>query len=195
MVLHLATGAQEDPDNRLYERRDVELGGKLFFPADQSTLDCRVINLSASGAGLICHTSLPLRTIIVLYIDGFGRFDGVIVRSFEGGLGLQFTFRDAKRQRLIAALAAYAEHGLAEKTSTRRHNRMPFEISFGNLSRCNGENSHCDVLDISVLGLSLRTKARPPVGEIITLGPTHGRVVRHHADGIAIEFVQKALLS
>jgi hypothetical protein len=38
-------------------------------------------------------------------------------------------------------------------------------------------------------GVSLKTDARPPLGEIVLIGQTAGRVARHHETGIAIEFV------
>jgi hypothetical protein len=57
--------------------------------------------------------------------------------------------------------------------------------------RANGQVLACDVLDISLDGVSVRTKFRPPVGEIVNLGRTRGRVVRHHQDGIAIQYVRE----
>jgi hypothetical protein len=38
--------------------------------------------------------------------------------------------------------------------------------------------------------VSLRTKARPAVGEIVNLGRSWGKVIRHHEEGVAIQFVQ-----
>jgi hypothetical protein len=43
---------------------------------------------------------------------------------------------------------------------------------------------------MSLQGVSLRTDSRPPIGEIINLGRTWGRVIRHHQDGIAIQFLE-----
>ena len=42
---------------------------------------------------------------------------------------------------------------------------------------------------MSSQGMSLRTKGRPPIGEIVNFGCTKGRVVRHHENGIAIQFL------
>jgi hypothetical protein len=61
----------------------------------------------------------------------------------------------------------------------------------GSITRENGEHISCDVLDISLDGVSLRTRIRPPVGEIVNLGRTRGRVVRHHIDGIAVQYVKE----
>ena len=73
----------------------------------------------------------------------------------------------------------------------RRHARVPALVS-GRIVRSNGQIITCDVLDISLEGVSVRTKVRPPVGEIVNLGRTRGRVVRHHEDGFAIQYVREA---
>jgi hypothetical protein len=45
------------------------------------------------------------------------------------------------------------------------------------------------VSDISVNGVSLKTDVKPPVGEFVLIAQVAGRVSRHHADGIGIEFL------
>ena len=45
------------------------------------------------------------------------------------------------------------------------------------------------MLDLSLSGVSLKTMARPPIGETVLIGHSAGRVVRHHENGVAIEFV------
>ena len=68
---------------------------------------------------------------------------------------------------------------------------MPALVS-GRMVRANGQVLVCDVLDISLDGVSVRTEVRPPLGEIVNLGRSHGRVVRHHADGFAVQYVRQA---
>ena len=46
----------------------------------------------------------------------------------------------------------------------------------------------CEVLDLSLSGLSLKTAVKPLIGEVITIGHVSGRVVRHHETGVALEF-------
>jgi hypothetical protein len=76
-------------------------------------------------------------------------------------------------------------------TRLRRHPRSN-SVSVGFFKRPNGEEVRCDVLDISLQGVSLKSDSRPPIGEVINLGRTWGRIVRHHADGIAIQFLELA---
>jgi len=49
----------------------------------------------------------------------------------------------------------------------------------------------CKLMDISLQGALLKTKARPAIGEIIQLGQTRAWVVRHHDEGIGVQFQQR----
>ena len=178
-------------EKRAHERVVTALAGQLFVPAEETTFACQIINLSAGGAGVRCPEPPPLDTFVVLYIDGFGRFGGVATRYIKGELGLKFVCKEAKRQRLLRDLASFVDGGAADLTKLRRHPRTS-SVSVGYFQRPSGEFVACDVLDISLQGVSLRTESRPPVGEIINLGRTWGRVIRHHQDGIALQFLELA---
>jgi hypothetical protein len=178
----------EPIEARLYPRYAITLTGSIFLPVEDVALPCRVLNLSGGGAGIRCEEPPPLNAFVVLYIDGFGRFEGVTTRYELGELGMRFVCKEAKRQRLLADILRYVQDGAVLPTQARRHARSPSSES-GQFTRANGETVRCDVLDVSLQGLSLRTNVRPPVGELINLGKTFGRVVRHHADGISVQFV------
>ena len=50
----------------------------------------------------------------------------------------------------------------------------------------------CRVLDLSQSGaaIGVAPDLRPPVGSMVTIGKTPGRVVRHIEDGFAVEFTR-----
>lgn len=177
-------------ENRQYERTKLYLPGQLFNPADQSSVDCKILNLSAGGAGLQCDTSFAQGVSLVLYVENFGRFEGKTIVHSDGQLALKFAIGESKRGRLADLLKSFALNGIAGITQARQHARVPSLVS-GSIVRANGQILACDVLDISLEGVSVRTKFRPPVGEIVNLGRTRGRVVRHHADGFAIQYVRE----
>lgn len=183
-----ALAPQTFSNRREYGRAITALAGKLFLPAESSTTDCSVTNLSASGAGLKCDDAPPLDSFVILYIDGFGRYEAVTTRYVDSVLGVRFVCRDAKRKRLIQMLEVYLSEGVQAVTRFRRHTRIP-SASVGYLIRADGEHAACDVLDISLQGISLRTQVRPPIGELVNLGKTYGRVVRHHPEGIGVEYL------
>ena len=120
----IAQAAEPSADQRQYERVSTGLLGKLFVPAENLTIDCRVLNLSAGGASVKCNEPPSLHTFVVLYVDGFGRFEGTALRFTEGELGLKFDCKDAKRQRLVYALNAFVRDGSTTNTRLRGHPRM-----------------------------------------------------------------------
>ena len=180
---------QKAIDRRAHERFGTALAGKFYVPAQKIALDCEVTNLSGGGASVRCAQPALLNTNGVLYIEGLGRFECVTSRYAEGLLGLSFVCNEAKRQRLMSDLAIYVNSGMTEISRLRRDPRN------SSASRCYfkrpcGEVVYCDVIDISLQGVLLRTKNRPPIGEIVNLGHSCGRVKRHDQDGIVIQFLE-----
>ncbi len=177
-------------DKRKYERIKLFLPGQLFNPLNEQSAECKVLNLSAGGAAVQCDAKFPAGLTLVLYIENFGRFEGKTIVHESGRLALEFAIGEGKRSRLKEMIRTFAADGVAGVTQMRRHARMPSLIT-GSITRANGENISCDVLDISLDGVCLRTSVRPLVGEIVNLGRTRGRVVRHHPDGIAVQYVRE----
>src|SRR5579872_4751634 len=99
-------------EQRENERIAITLAGKLFLPAEEATLDCTVVNLSVSGAGLYCPEPPPLDAFVILYVHGFGRYEGVTTRFVKGELGLKFICNEAKRKRLEEHLAGFISEGM-----------------------------------------------------------------------------------
>lgn len=186
----MAVNAQMALDQRCSERYPVRLAGKLFVPAEETTLDCTIVNLSTGGAGIFCRDPPPLDCFVVLYIDGFGRYEGVTTRYAEGELGLKFVCKEAKRQRLEQDLAAYVADGLKGVTRVRRHRRSDAAVQIEYFTMADGEAAACKLMDISLQGALLKTRARPAIGEIVQLGETRAWVVRHHDEGIGVQFQQ-----
>ena len=172
------------------DRHTVRLAGKIFLPQTEATLDCTVTNLSADGAGFWCAEPPAPETALVLYVDGFGRFEGVAAREFEGEVGVKFACHDAKRKRLEDALAAFVKNGMKTVTRLRRSERAEPAESLEHFSLASGEDVPCALLDISLKGASLSTSLRPPIGDVIHLGQTRSWVVRHHANGIGVQFLE-----
>jgi len=180
----------QSQDQRSSERVAVRLAGKLFVPAEQSTLECIIINLSVGGAGIHCPEPPPLDAFVVLYVDGFGRFDGVTTRYVNGELGLKFVCKEARRKKLEQDLESFVKEGMTSVTRLRRHRRNPVNTSILFFSRADGSQAACKLMDLSFQGAMLKTHVRPPIGEIVHLGQTRGWVVRHHEQGIGVQFQQ-----
>jgi len=180
--------AKAKAERRRYRRVRVDLKGRLFVPADSRECHCNVIDLSPGGASLDCELALESGTQIVLYLDGFGRLEGNVVRAASGDFGVRFNCTPAKRERLAEQLTLFINHGMVDVGELRRHDRTPTK-GIARFTRADGQFVACEVLDLSVSGVSLKTDVRPPIGEFVLIGQMAGRVARHHEQGIGIEFV------
>jgi PilZ domain len=174
-------------ERRTADRIRANLKAAIFVPADETEIECGIENLSTHGAGVRCETSFAPGTLVVLYIRGFGRFEATVERREGDHLGVSFQCGLLKRKRLAEQLLSFVQNGGVATTSLRRHERTP-TISLSELTLEGGGQLNGRVLDVSLLGVSIKTDQRPPIGTTVNVGRTAGRVVRHHEVGIGIEF-------
>ena len=125
---------------------------------------------------------------MVLYIDGFGRFEGQVVNRAAGGFGVHFQCTAIQARARRRTTHAFSQQNLVNEADLRRHDRAPAK-GFTRFTRADGETVKCEVLDLSLSGVSLKTHVRPPIGEFVLIGQMAGRVARIHENGIGIEFV------
>ncbi len=175
-------------ERRRFRRVKVDLPGRLFVPSDNQETRCTVVDLSPGGAGIDCELVISPDTPVVLYIDGFGRFEGSSVGKAGEDFAVKFNCTPAKRERVAEQLTLFINKGVLTEADMRRHDRAPTK-GFTRFTRSDGELVKCEVLDLSVSGVSVKTGVRPPVGEFVLIGQMAGRIARHHENGIGIEFV------
>jgi PilZ domain len=174
-------------DEREWARIRTTIHAKLNIPA--GSLPCTIVDLSAGGAAMkLVARAIQSDTIGTLDVDGFGAFDGIAMRYDPIVYGFRFLVGEAERLNLIQKLAAFVNEGLSDVTHMRGCERWPSESKIS-WTAASGEHELCDVLNISLQGVSLKTKGRPPLGELLHLGRTYGRVVRHHDQGFALQYV------
>src|SRR5205085_9399354 len=90
MAMEDSGSANAGAERRRFRRVRVDLPGRLFIPADSREARCTVVDLSPGGAAVTCDTVLEAGTNLVLYVDGFGRFEGNVVRRDGFGFGMAF---------------------------------------------------------------------------------------------------------
>lgn len=185
--MRFAIRKKAELEQRRSERLHTTLEGRMFLPAEEAMIDCRVVDLSDNGAGVTTDEMPPLQAFVLLYVEGFGRFEAVVARIDGKVLGLRFVLNDRKRKALVEKLSRFVESGAMDPTALRRHRRVPGE-AVASFVCASGERVPCEVMDISLTGASLRTHARPLIGETIMIGRMPARVVRYHERGIAVEF-------
>ena len=177
-------------DKRKYERIMLHLPGQLFNPLNNTTVECKILNLSAGGAALQCDSAFLPGISLVLYIENFGRFEGKMLVHEGGQHVLEFSNKEIKRARLVKMLNSFLNEGMAGVMKARMRARTHPYVN-NKIILENGKRETYDILDISLQGLSLRTRLRPPIGEIVDLGRIRARVIRHDIEGIAVEYVKE----
>lgn len=180
--------AKSGIDRRRFRRVPLDLPGRLFIPADSHEARCTIVDMSPGGAAVACETVPEAGTPVVLYVDNFGRFEGLVARRDGYGFGIAFTCTPSKRERTAEQLTLFINKTLVDQSVLRRHERSS-QKGFAKFTRADGQVVHCEVMDISVGGVSLKTDIRPPIGEFVLIAQIAGRIARHHGDGIGIEFV------
>jgi DNA-binding response OmpR family regulator len=100
-------------ERRRYTRLHVDQRAFLYNPPNDQPLECRVVDLSAGGALIACDSECLRDRPLVLHVDGFGSFEGMVVRSSQTFAGFRFQMGELKRDRLKQALASFAKTGTA----------------------------------------------------------------------------------
>lgn len=174
----------KDQDRRGHRRFSVSLKGRILA-SNAGFEECSVTDLSPCGAAVHC-SSPPPEDQVMLYIESVGRVEAICASYQDAILRLRFECSENQRQHIAMALGRLLESGRAALVRPRREERLP--TADFHFVRANGARVPCDALDISLRGISLRTPVRPPIGEFVMVGRMVGRVVRHHEEGIGVQF-------
>jgi hypothetical protein len=175
-------------ERRRFRRVKIDLPGRLFVPSDSREARCTVTDLSPGGAAIACEVIPDSGTPVVVYVDGFGRFEGNVVRRDGNGFGVAFVCTSNKRERTAEQLVLFLNKTLVDDSMLRRHKRSS-QKGFAKFTRADGQIVQCEVMDISVSGVTLKSDIKPPIGEFVLIAQIAGRVARHLTDGIGIEYV------
>ncbi|MGZ8415550.1 MAG: PilZ domain-containing protein [Methyloceanibacter sp.] len=177
------------PERRKHRRVAVNLFGR-FMREDKQEYPCQVVNMSAGGMAMVAPVKCGDGERIVAYLDNLGRIEGVVVRSFEGGFAVRILASLYKRERIANLLTWLINQNALGLGEERKHDRIVPRINASKLIMPNGDVHNCRVIDVSLSGASVACTIKPPLGTMVILGRMRGRVVRHHEQGIAIQFVE-----
>lgn len=175
------------PDRRRHKRLTVTLLGR-FMRVNKVEHPCKLIDMSAGGAAIMSPVPVPVGERVVAYFDHVGGIEGLVVREFDGGFALELNSTRHKREKLAAQLTWLANRSELVADG-RRHERVTPRHSDSVLQLSEGIKLTCRVADISISGASIATPARPEIGTEVTLGKLRARVVRHHTQGVGLEFI------
>jgi hypothetical protein len=163
-------------DRRRFQRVRLDLPARYML-ADGREFACQITNMSPGGVAFRASVSGSLVERVVAYVDHIGRIEGIVARQFPEGFALAITSTKHKREKLAAQLTWLANRDILPEQ--RRHLRIAPLNPSAHLVFPNGIQVRCRVIDISQSGAGVASDQRPPVGSLITIGRTAGRVSAH----------------
>lgn len=178
-------------ERRRHPRVPVTVKGRFLAP-DGTEHACAIRDMSLSGIALICETPINLGSHLIIYLDDFGRFEGDVVRTFDGGFAIETALSGARRDRVADRLAAYAkgDKGVGARAFQRYAPAEAGVEESSVLTLADGQTAPCRIVDMSLGGANVGTELRSPIGTHVSIGRMKGRVVRHTEEGIAIAFTE-----
>ena len=176
-------------ERRRFQRVRVNLLGRYML-ADRREFPCQVVDMSPGGMAVIAPVNGTAGERVIAYVDHIGRLEGVLVRPFDNGFAMTIAATPRKRDKLAAQLTWLANRHVLGLPEDRRHGRIVPRDPVTQLVLPNGATMKCRLIDMSLSGAAVATDERPPMGTLVTLGKTQGRVVRHLEQGFAVEFTR-----
>jgi hypothetical protein len=176
-------------DRRRFRRVPIRVLGR-FMSEDKEEYPCQVVNMSAGGMAMLTPVQCQDGERIVAYLDNFGRIEGVVVRAIDGGFAVRIAASQYKREKIANLLTWLINRESLGLTEERKHERVVPRNPVSKLILPNGEVLECRVIDVSLSGASIAINKKPEAGTEVILGRMRGRVVRHHDQGLAIQFAE-----
>jgi len=182
-VNQAGSGEARGADRRKHRRAALKLGVR-FLLADGTEHSGTVTDISLGGMAIASEAEPASGSIVIAYVEGFGRLEGMVARLNSKGFAVRLTLSAIKREKLEERLSTNKKIAHHEG---RKHEREATATAT-RIIRSDGRSLPCRVIDLSLGGVSVETAEWPALGEQVVVGKMRGRVVRHHELGIAIEF-------
>lgn len=175
-------------DKRRGKRIEFELTGR-FLDINEKEFDLKTINVSCTGALLMCDKFPEIDTDIICYFNDLGRISARVVRHLPNGFAVNFNLTLFKRDKIADKLTWLINKdalGLIEQRDTPRYAMNGPAL----VERSNGRLIQCRVVDFSLASASFETSAPlPAVGEIVKAGILNGRVIRSEDGIFAVQYL------
>ena len=166
---------------------NVDLNGRYMLE-NRNEYPC-VLKRMSPGTALMTGIATPRNgERIIAYIDHVGRIEGTAYQISAEGFHLLLTNTATKKDKLSAQLTWPANRHELSLPEDRRHERVVPRKSHQNVTFPDGTQLLCRIADLSLSGAAIECDVKPAIKSGVLLGPIRGRVVRHFADGFAIEF-------
>lgn len=175
-------------DRRRHRRVELALLGR-FMRANRQEYPCKLKDISVGGAAIMSPVDVELDERIVVYFDELGGLEGTVARLIPGGFGMRVAATVHKREKIASQLTFLVNRPFLGEFAERRHERITPTNVAQSLTMAEGVVVSCHILDVSLSGASIATPARPEIGSEIRLGKLACKVMRHHSEGIGVQFI------
>jgi hypothetical protein len=172
-------------------RYELSLPGR-FMRADKLDYPCQLTDISVNGASINTTATLQVGETLIVHLLHLGGLEGRVVRVFPGGFAMEISATQRKREKLAVQIPRLAQRDDINASEEREFPRVPAKDR-SILMLPDGSAFSCPLQDVSLSGASIITSARPPLGAEVVVGSQRAPVVRHHEDGIGVEFVNERL--
>jgi hypothetical protein len=174
---------------QLHPRFELDLAGR-FMRANKEEFTCNIRDISVGGVSLTITDacSVELGEKIIAYMDRLGGLEGVVVRTWANGFALKLTITQHKQEKLAAQITWLLNEGDLKGAAARQHDRVPVGNRSAILTISEGIQVPCLILDVSISGASISCRTKPDLETEVRVGRLRGLVVRHHAEGVGIQF-------
>lgn len=175
-------------DLRRHRRVPLELPGR-FMRASRTEHICELRDVSVGGAFVLSDQMVDVGERIVAYFEHLGGLEGVVSRRTAIGFAFQFKVSDHKREKLASQIMWLLNRNEFPDELGRQHERLSTTGRKAALRFDDGMVIDVELLDLSASGTSVRTPARPALGEEVVIAKIRSVVKRHHPDGIGLQFL------
>ena len=184
-------GSKFFTDERRYPRYPLSLPGR-FMRSDKLDYPCRLKEISVVAASMQADVPLIVGEHLIVYLLHLGGLEGTVVGRTDDGFAMSISVTQRKRDKLSVQIKRLSTQGKVSGAEERLFPRRP-NNEIAKLVLFNGTVLDCPMLDVSRSGASIVTPIRPPVGTEVILAEQRAVVVRHHEEGVAVEFVNQRL--
>jgi PilZ domain len=175
-------------DLRRHRRVPLDLPGR-FMRASRTEHVCELRDISVGGAFVASDEAVDIGERVVAYFEHLGGLEGVVSRKTSAGFAFQFKVSEHKREKLASQIMWLLNRSEFPDEMGRQHERLTTTGRKAPMRFDDGMVIDVELLDLSVSGASVRTPARPAIGEEVVIAKIRSAVRRHHPDGIGLQFL------
>jgi hypothetical protein len=157
---------------------------------NRSEIPCRIVSISSSVMTLLAPAKGAIGERVITHCHEFGKLEGSIIRVLDSGFVISIAAKGDERAKLAAKIDWYERNKNHDLAESRGHKRIIPKNPHSTLILADNSEMACLVIDVSISGVAVSADSKPEIGTQLTVGKIVGRVVRHFADGFAVQFIE-----